>query len=90
MTVGEPAEEVIPIDPAILGKESVSMENADKNVALDCSSSLYPTSLKSLALHGHAQIIEDSAPVSDANLDRRRLPSKRRLSDETNCDIPRK
>ncbi|EED12784.1 hypothetical protein TSTA_053020 [Talaromyces stipitatus ATCC 10500] len=76
----EPAEEVIPIDPAILGKESVSEKNADENVALDCSGSSYPTSPKSLALHRHAQIVEDSAPVSDANSDTRRLPSKRRLA----------
>jgi hypothetical protein len=88
--VGEPAEDVIPIDPAILGKENMNEENVDQNVALDCSSSSYPTSPKSPALHGQAQIIEDSAPVSDANSDTQQLPSKRRLSDETNCDTSRK
>uniref|UniRef100_A0A093VG08 Aspartyl/glutamyl-tRNA(Asn/Gln) amidotransferase subunit B n=1 Tax=Talaromyces marneffei PM1 TaxID=1077442 RepID=A0A093VG08_TALMA len=86
----EPAEDVIPIDPAILGKESVSEENVDENIVLDLSGSSYPTSPKSLALHGHAQIIEDSAPASDANSDTQRLPSKRRLSDETNHHTPRK
>lgn len=39
MTVGEPAEDVIPIDPAILEKENVSEENVNENVALDCSGS---------------------------------------------------
>lgn len=88
--VGEPAEDVIPIDPANLEKESVSEGNVDGNVVLDLSGSLYPTSPKLLALDGHAQIIEDSAPVSDANSDTQRLPSKKRLSDEIDCDTPRK
>lgn len=61
-----------------------------ENVAHDCSGSSCPTSPISLALHGHAQIVEDPAPVSDANSDTRLLPSKRRLSDMTKAEPPRK
>ncbi|EED13976.1 hypothetical protein TSTA_102060 [Talaromyces stipitatus ATCC 10500] len=86
----EPVEDIIPIDPAILGKENVSEEDVDENVALDCSGSSYPTSPKSLALHGQAQIVEDTAPVSNANSDTQRLSSKRRLSDKTKVEPPLK
>jgi hypothetical protein len=90
VTVGEPAEDGIPIDPAILGKESVSKENVDENFVPDFSGSLHPTSPTSIAPHGHAHIVEDPRAVSKANSETQRLLSKRRLSDETNCDKPHK
>ncbi|KAF3391825.1 hypothetical protein DPV78_010818 [Talaromyces pinophilus] len=86
----EPAEDVIPIDPAILGKENVSEENVDENVVPDFSGSLHPTSPTSIAPHGHAHIVEDPGAVSKANLETQRLPSKRRQSDKTNCRRPHK
>jgi hypothetical protein len=67
VTVGEPAEDVIPIDPAILGKEGVSEENVDENVAPDFSGSLHPTSLTPVAQHGHAHIVDDPTAVSNTN-----------------------
>jgi hypothetical protein len=90
VTAGSSAKDVIPIDPAILEEDNVREKNGDKKFALGSPGSLHPTSPTSPALHGHAQIIEDSAPVSDANSDTQGLPSKKRLSDKIDCDTPRK
>jgi hypothetical protein len=69
VTVGEPAKNVIPINPAILEIEDMSEENMDKTVMLDFSGSLYPISLTSPALHGHAQITEDYISISNTDLE---------------------
>lgn len=50
MTEGGSAEDVIPIDPAIL-EDNVREQNGDENIALGSPGSFYPTSLISLALH---------------------------------------
>uniref|UniRef100_A0A093VE44 Myb-like domain-containing protein n=1 Tax=Talaromyces marneffei PM1 TaxID=1077442 RepID=A0A093VE44_TALMA len=63
------AEDVIPIDPAILQEDNVREKNG---------------------AHEQAQIIEPPTPVSDAISEPQRLPSKRRRSNETHRDNPRK
>jgi hypothetical protein len=90
VTAGSSAEDVIPIDPAILEEDNVREKNGDENLALGSPGSFYPTSPPSLAPHGQAQIVKPPTPISDANSEPQRLPSKRRRSNETHCDNPRK
>ncbi|EED13543.1 hypothetical protein TSTA_097990 [Talaromyces stipitatus ATCC 10500] len=47
-----------------------------------------PASPKSVALYGHAQIVGDPEPASDAKSDTQRFSSKRRLGDETDLELP--
>jgi hypothetical protein len=90
VTAGGSAEDIIPIDPAILEEDNVREKNGDENLALGSPSSFYPTSPTSLAPHRQAQIVRPPTPVSDANSEPQRLPSKRRQSNETHCDNPYK
>lgn len=89
MTAGSSAEDVIPIDPAILEEVNVREKNGDENLALGSPGS-YPTSPTSLAPHGQARIVRPPTPVSDTNPESQRLPSKRRRSNETHYGNPRK
>lgn len=90
MTAGGSAENIIPINPAILEEDNVREKNRDKNPAPGFSSSFYPTSPTSLAPHGQAQIIRPLTPISDANSEPQRLPSKRQRSNRTHYNDPHK
>lgn len=88
--IGSSAKDIIPIDPTILKEDNMHKKNEDKNITHGSPSSLYPTSPTSPALHGHAQIIKNSTPISNTNLDTQQLPSKKQLSNKINCNTPYK